>query len=710
MPLLNVADRMHSPEIDRLVLPFRERRASIRRCIVMGCALAWTYFWWIHPNKDHYLAMQAQTAIVPAALMFTAALAWALLVRRLQSQDRMWVEVTGTLMDFAGITVLMNLAWNLMFPFSGMLPLACVTTGARFNKRAAHLAVAAAVIAVAIAAPTGYWVSRPAVAILAIVLIAGIPLTFNRVLSGLTNISEQAILARDAQTRFLAMMSHELRTPLHTVIHAASLVDAYQDPAEQRALIKSISTNAAVLLSRLTDALDVAASQSGQILLASGPFDICTVMTTVQAVVTSLARAKDINLHLRYDSDCQTVLQGDARRIEQIITNLAANAIKYTQNGGTVAVNASIAAFPGDAFQRDLMVTVSDTGIGIPDAEKARIFDAFHQVSSGDRRTHEGVGLGLHIVRIISDRLGATINVRDNPGGGTLFSWHLTLPIVIGEFAAAVTNSTATLLAEHRLHTKELSCLVIDDNPSNRDILRRLLTLGGHDVETAPNGEVGIARLEESSFDLTFLDLHMPGLSGLDVLKQLESRYRPEAMPRVVILTASTDVESKKQSMDLHAIGYLQKPLSITALLDTLSRVAVQVHGETDHIAAVRTQMPDNNPLVIMRTIAGASDVQRYMHGCIQSLHASLATLKQIPANALPTAIAMQLHALKNDLISAGATPIPESMRLWLSSTTPVSHAQLQKGLPEISRYVEATIQRLHQAPELAGAIQVEES
>lgn len=647
MPLIDVSGRLTSPEIERIIAPFRERRASIRRLIVVTAITVWVALWMA--KGEHFLSAEATKVMPFAVLMLAASALWAVMMARGVGKHSQWPDVAGTLGDFIGIAVLLSQAWNLMLPLVGALPLACVTTGARFKKPAFQIALVAACAIVLVSAPSGYWDSRPAVAALALMLIAGIPVTFNRVLNGLWHVSEQAIDAKDAQARFLAMMSHELRTPLNTVIHAAQLVGAYPDEAEQAHLRNSIITNANVLLGRVNDVLDVATAESKESEIASLVFDLRSLMATVEAVVKPAAEEKQIMLSFIYDTSQATVLRGDARRIEQVVTNLTSNAVKYTETGGAVSVTAHAAAILKGATTVDLIFTVSDTGIGIPDAYKARIFEPFQQVSTGDTRQHGGVGLGLHIVKLISERLNGKLSVQDNAGGGTIFTWVLPIEPAEKDAKAISHVPTLELIAAHKAKANPLKCLVVDDNLSNRDIMGRILTLSGHEADFAVDGEQSLVRMAASEYDIVFLDLHMPGMSGIDVLRSLRTRYAGHT-PKIVMLTASTDHRSSQDAIAEGAIGVLTKPLSLPVLIETMERIQ---QGDTIRKRGAPDQ---NNPLLTMRRLTDATAVRAFLHTSVSEVRTALDALLELKAQDDHDVqhYDLAIHRLKNALINAG--------------------------------------------------------
>lgn len=641
MSLTYVARRLNSPQVDRAVLPFREVEASVRRSLVLIAALAWAGFWSQRPGTS--ILIDEAVRIVPWLLGMTLLNSgWALFLRFSKLRHADWPDAVGAVSVFAGVAICLHVSWNLMLPFVAVLPLAAISTGARFSRSAFVLAVIASAAIVFFAAPSGYWGSRPAVAMLAMGLIAGLPFTAYRLMAGLREISEQAIIARDAQTRFVASVSHELRTPLSAITTAAKLFDASQLDDSNRGLIRAITTNGATLAQRIDDVLDVAAISAGQMQLVSSVFSLRRLMRTVNEIVLPSAMAKSIHLSLEVADDLPTLV-GDPGRIEQVITNLAANAVKFTPAGGRVHLHARmIGSADGSAT---VFITVSDNGVGIPDELKATVFQPFMQASAGMTKRHPGVGLGLHIVRTLSDYMSGQLEVRDNPGGGTVFAWRLTLPMARADAPPEPTGTLREQLETHRSRSRSLRVLVVDDTASNRDIIGLLLQRLGHTPVMAEDGYVALPAIRAKDFDLILLDLSMPGISGLEVLRELRVSPGLDLLPPIAVVSAITDAETISQANQLGAFAYLKKPLNTDQLIHLLEEVS-------DHQPAKAKPAEALSPLEIMRALAEPAAVTAFIRSVIDDLQTydqQIDTLLQHgPMDDIPPVV----HRLKNSILS----------------------------------------------------------
>lgn len=688
--------------MERAVAPFTERYASVRRVILMGVALAWAVFWAgrVMPPPDR-LPEEAAAALPWVGALLAMSVMWMVYVRKPALAGAEWPDAAGTVGDFLGIGIMLAVAFNLMLPFVIFLPLTCITIGARYDRRAFIAGLIAAVLILGFAgeyAIDGYWTKRPAVAMLAVALIVGMPLTVNRLLTSLREISEEAIKARDTQSRFLAVMSHELRTPLHSIVSATGLIDPMHMRPDERPLLTLVKQNAAVLMSRVDDVLDVAAIDGGSFQLNTGPFEVRSMLDTVRSVIQSMVHAKEVEFDVQVHPTVPQVLIGDARRIEQVLCNLASNAVKYTPRGGSVRVDIGVdQTHDGNVTLR---IDVADTGIGIADADKARIFEAFTQVSEGEARAHDGVGLGLHIVRVVSERMGGRLDVASRPGGGTVFTWTLNLPIAGPGLRVSETLEMLELIRRHRLATTARSCLVIDDTPSNLDIMRRILALAGHQVLTASSGEDGLKVLRSTPIDVAFLDIHMPGMSGWDVLREHRQGRGGSQATRIVILSAVTDDESRERAFREGASGYLRKPLDTKALLDGLASIGPMARQAPSLLPAppVVETTTTKSHVDVMRSIASQADVAVYLHACVDELRETLDDLRKAYAGRDFAEIYAHTHRLKNVFLNGSFTE--EATLCTAVMRGAEAHEDNAESIERLANLTEKVILALSREPE----------
>ena len=651
-----IARRLRDGRLARLVASYGEYHVSVRRALLLGLAILWCLYWQYLAGPSHskrVLEHEATLLRPSAELFFAASLAWMAAVRLRVVRTTELVDGIAAAVNVLGIGALLGLAWNLCISIVTLLPLTTIMVGTRFGRGMFFGFMTGSVLVLGLAAPPHYWVDRPAFVPFALVLLVGLPLTVYRLLGAISAVSQSALHSRDAQSRFIATMSHELRTPLNTVVHAASLIDTAALDASDRQLMHALRANASALLQRVNDVLDVAAIDAGRLHFSREPFLVANVLGQVRDVVGPLAHQRGVRLRVVQGRGLDDALLGDPGRIAQVLINLGTNAVKFTPAGGDVGIEVRLA--DNGLIQPRLLCTVSDTGSGVPDEMKTRIFEPFYQTSDGLVRRHDGTGLGLHIVRSICQQLGGRVAVGDNPGGGSIFTAALPLERAAPEQAVVEPLDTVTALDAHRARVPAITCLVVDDNRASRDTLGHLLRRAGHRVLFAGNGEEGLQAMEGPHRpDLVLLDMHMPDLSGLDVL----ARRRPRKDMPVVMLSADSDPEAIEQALAHGAAAYLTKPVSIERLLALLRQVAASAapaHAIADLPAPPREPpRPAESSLSLICRIAAPEQRRTYLQSWQSELQQDHDELLAALRTHDRTATAAHLHRLQNAFLVMG--------------------------------------------------------
>ncbi|NJC39177.1 signal transduction histidine kinase/ActR/RegA family two-component response regulator [Xanthomonas arboricola] len=568
--LILAARQLRNDRLVRLFESFLEYRACVGRVIVQTIVALWCFGWLYGPQP--VLVRDAQAVFPTAAMLWGLAVVWMVLVRRRLIPPGEWLDAVGFAMNLLFIGIQTYLAFILLMSLNAFLPFITIAAVARYGQKATLPVLLSTFVLMLLTAPAGYWLSRPAYFVYAVALSVVLPLLVARIVSAMQEIALQALASRDAQSRFISTMNHELRTPLNAVINCAQLIDGDTLSAQQRELMQAMTVNAIALRHRVNEVIDVASIDGGRLQLHSKPLSLLDVLATVKAVCASAASTKGVALELRSAAAQTPDLIGDEGRIEQVITNLVINAIKFTPAGGSVDV---LLAATQVQQRWAISVTVTDTGIGIADDQKAYIFTPFTQLSTGFSRTEGGVGLGLYIALSVSDAMGGSLSVRDNPGGGSVFRWTFELA------AAAAHRSRPPALREalqqHAATVPPLHCLVFEDLDTNRLVIGNLLTRAGHRVSFHSDGSNAVQRIREAAPDLVFLDLHMPGTSGWDALR--EAREAIAALPPIIVLTADTRTDSMREATAAGVAGYLSKPINAHELLAILGAQAPHATG-----------------------------------------------------------------------------------------------------------------------------------
>jgi two-component system, sensor histidine kinase RpfC len=380
--------------------------------------------------------------------------------------------------------------------------------------------------------------------------------------------------ASEAKSEFLATMSHELRTPLNSVVGAAELLAARELPGAARQLVEWLLASSRQLRSLVDDLLDMRRIEAGKMTIDRAPFDLRTLMKRLATLFEPQARRAGLRFTDSIAADVPCLLIGDDVRIQQVLINLTANALKFTSEG-QICVSAGVAAQSG--AEVTLRFEVRDTGIGIAPEDAARIFDRFTQANAGIRRRYGGSGLGTTICKHLVELMGGTIGFDSEPGKGTVFQF--TVPLV--RQPADSCGAAKGAPAERQIAgTCGLRVLVAEDHAMSRQIIAMMLEAGGHHVTQVGDGDAVIEQLRSVSFDVVMLDMHMPGSTGLEVaraIRALEARGGNRRTP-IVMLTAVASADLREESLAAGIDIFLSKPVDSGELL----------HGVSQAVSGVR--------------------------------------------------------------------------------------------------------------------------
>ncbi len=391
--------------------------------------------------------------------------------------------------------------------------------------------------------------------------------------------------ANRAKSRFLANMSHEIRTPLTAIIgFAEASLDSDQSMEDRIQALGTIQRSGTHLLTVINDILDFSKIEAGELEVEAIPVSPFQIVTDVAAIVETQAANKDLDFRIDYEFPMPSAFDSDPVRLRQILLNLCSNAIKFTDEG-EVRVGVKYCPEVGK-----LQFTVKDTGIGIPPEERARIFEPFKQADSGTTRRFGGTGLGLSLSKHLAKKLGGDIEVRSEPGKGSEFRLVVASPVSRGaplvhhldDVHVTISRTAESLVRQPWLKGE---VLLVEDNENNQQLISILLNKLGATVTLAGNGEEGLALIRERSFDLVYMDIQMPVMSGLEAVRIL--RAEGYTLP-VVALTANATSEDKKECFDAGFDEFLTKPVVRERLREVTSH----------YLEPVERPLADTTPIV----------------------------------------------------------------------------------------------------------------
>ena len=372
---------------------------------------------------------------------------------------------------------------------------------------------------------------------------------------------DQALAGEKSKTDFLATMSHEIRTPLNGLLGNLALLRDTRLTAKQARYIKNMDTSGKLLMSHISDVLDITKYDAGKLLLRPVAMNISALFQDIVDNQSGSAAANNTTLSWGWTGTPATWIRSDRDRIQHILMNVIGNAVKFTRNG---RVSVEVEVINNTNASPDLQIRVKDTGIGIDPALKAQIFDDFMTGDSSYDREVGGTGLGLGIAQRFLKALGGTIEVESEKGIGSTFC--IRFPI------QPIAKPSLTLRAPaSKGNAKASTILLVEDNEINRVVAREMLTAAGHKIIEAINGQVAVDLAQTQAFDLILMDISMPVMDGRTATRTIRAGGGASAMTPIVALTANA-MESEQQAFLSDGMNdILIKPLTREGLISVIA-------------------------------------------------------------------------------------------------------------------------------------------
>lgn len=388
---------------------------------------------------------------------------------------------------------------------------------------------------------------------------------FYKVLNEVKIEKDKSLRAVEFQSTFLANMSHEIRTPMNAIVGMVEMLKDTDLSTDQKEILKIFGSSSDNLLSLLNDILDLAKIESGNLKIEKVDVSLKRIKEDTVLVHREKAFKKGLKLDFKISDDVEPYVETDPVRLKQIIFNLVGNAIKFTSRG-----EVRVKIFKSKSG-KEMIISVKDTGVGVPESKVKYIFEKFAQADISTTRKYGGSGLGLSIVKSLVELMGGSIELSSEVGKGSEFL--VTLPTEFNEETEVVESIRSSLISfDEHAHFKKAKVLVADDVLENRLLVSMYGKSFDLNCDLAENGVQAVEMAEKNNYDLVILDIQMPVMDGVQALKKIRSSNQKHKKTPIVAFSAFASKTDEKKYMSEGFDDYLTKPLSKKSFVDCVSR------------------------------------------------------------------------------------------------------------------------------------------
>lgn len=535
-----------------------------------------------------------------------------------------------------------------------------------------------------------------------------------KVMNQLEEARYEAVRANQAKSTFLANMSHEIRTPMNAIIGFSELALKEDFSDRIREYLKDIYTSAHNLLAIINDILDFSKIECGKMELVCQEYEFGALLHDVDTEISNLAKKKGLDFSVETDSALPGILYGDANKLRGILVNLLNNAVKYTKEG---FVKLTITVLSSDQESVSLRFDVADSGIGIREEDKDKLFESFSQTDYKVHYNIEGTGLGLAIVKGYVELMGGSVSVESVYREGSTFTVVVSQKIVdakpadFAEEKASVQENVST----GQLKIADTKVLVVDDNQINLKVAERALAYYGLAADTVSGGAEAVERCKEESYDFIFMDQMMPGMDGVEAMKKIRQLKEFDNKCKIIVLTANAIEGVRDDLLEEGFDEYLSKPMDLYELEQVLLRFVPQSKISYEDPDRKEDSTENEKISQILPDMLSGVDVTKGIANCGGQLTDYLAVLQLLErdgAQDLAELSAMlekgsdkefviKIHALKGLCLNIGAddtaalakeleTAAKNGEMQFVSENTPAFSRQYGELLAKIHRFLQS--------------------
>jgi PAS domain S-box-containing protein len=438
--------------------------------------------------------------------------------------------------------------------------------------------------------------------------------------------------ASKAKGDFLAVMSHEIRTPITGMLGMVDLLAAENLDARKRSYVEAITSSGRHLLAIISNVLDFSRIEAGKIELERVDFSLASLLDDLHLLMAPEATERGLDLSFEIQPSLPQTVRGDPTRIRQVLINLVSNALKFTQRG---SVGVTLSSAPSHGHETWLRFNVADTGIGISEPTREKMFLAFVQADSTMTRRYAGTGLGLAISKQLVEAMNGAIGVDSVPGQGSSF-WF-DVPLEPGDPKVAAARAGFDRGSVHPLRV-----LLAEDVELNRDVICAMLRRHGHEVAVAVNGAEALEQVERCRFDVVLMDVHMPVMDGIQATRRIRNLPGEAGKVRVVGLTADVLATEQERCLSAGMDACLTKPIDWDQLLHALAPAA----GETQsRDTAVADTLLNLKTIRKFKAQLPSEEFQAFLNRALDDAEQVIRRMQTLLDR--PVELASEAHALK---------------------------------------------------------------